>query len=278
MIELINVEDISLISDWAELYVVYGNTPLSKAKLSSLLEDNGYDDDDVDRDQLFDSIIQELEKRQKLYGANPPFSINGGIISPEIDWNNHPEYLLCLIFSYWGAANSNGGTSLFERISDIALKSYLNGETAILGFPNNGNLPQQIDEIASRMFEDRAGKNPPAQAKDRGVDVVGWIPFGDERRGQIIVLMQCAAGRNWNLKKQIQLSVWSQYINWFYETTVPSLSITEILPTKKWGNAVECYGIVFDRARLYRYLYKPNTLIDAGLRADIVAWCGQKLN
>ncbi|MBS1636833.1 MAG: hypothetical protein JST26_13030 [Bacteroidetes bacterium] len=275
MIELTNVEDISLISDWAELNVVYGNAPMSKAKLTSLLEDNGA----ADSDALFDSVIQELEKRQRLYGANPPFTVNGGVISPEIDWNNYPEYLLCLIFSYWGAANANGGTSLFERISDVALKSYLNGETVILGFPNNGNLPQQIDQIAAKMFEDRAAKDPPAQAKDRGVDVIGWIPFGDERRGQIIVLMQCAAGRNWNLKKQIQLSVWSQYINWFYETTVPSMSITEIIPTKKWGkDAVESYGVVFDRARLYRFLYKPTTVIDAGLRAAVVAWCGQKLN
>lgn len=279
MIELLSIDNISAISDWAELNVVYGNVSLSKAKLISLLEDNGFEEDtDYSGDELFDSIIQELEKRQKLYGNTPPYSIINSVISPLINWNDYPEYLLCLIFSYWGAANADGGTSLFERISNIALKHYLNGEAVTLGFPNNGNLPAQIDSIAALMGEDRATKNPPPQAKDRGVDVIGWIPFGDDRRGQIIVLMQCAAGKHWNLKKQIHLSTWSQYINWHYETTVPSLSITEILPTKKWSNAVETYGVVFDRARIYRFLYKPNTNIDAALRAAVIAWCGAQLN
>jgi hypothetical protein len=279
MIELSNIVDVSLISDWAELNVIYGNAPLSKAKLISLLEDNGFEEDtDYNGDELFDSIIQELEKRQELYGSTPPYSIVNSTIYPLINWNDYPEYLLCLIFSYWGAANSNGGTSLFERISNIALKRYLNGEAITLGFPNNGNLPFQIDNIATSMGEDRAAKNPPPQAKDRGVDVIGWMPFGDNRRGQIIVLMQCAAGKNWGLKKPILLSVWSQYINWFYETTVPSISITEIITTRKWSNAVENYGVIFDRARIYRFLYKPNTPIDANLRAEVIAWCGAKLN
>ncbi len=279
MIELQSIDDVSIISDWAELNVVYYNTSLSKSKLISLLEDNGFEEDsDYRGDELFDSILQELEKRKFLYGNNPPYSIVNGVILPLINWGDYPEYLLCLIFSYFGAANAANGTSLFEQISNIALKSYLNGDTITLGFPNAGNLPGQLDHVASALNEDRAAKNPPVQAKDRGVDVIGWNSFGDNRRGQVIILMQCAAGRNWNLKKQIMLDVWAQYINWNYYTTIPSLAITEILSSKKWADAVETYGVLFDRARIYRNLYKPNTAIDLRLREDIIQWCDNKLD
>ncbi len=279
MIELLSIDDISIISDWAELNVIYYNTPLSKAKLISLLEDNGYMEDvDYGGDEIFDSIIQELEKRKYLYGNTPPYNIANSVVSSLIDWNDYPEYLLCLIFAYWGAANEHEGTSLFEQVSNIALKNYLSGDTVTLGFPNKGNLSGQLDKLATILNEDRGAKNPPVHAKDRGVDVIGWHSFGDNRKGQVIILMQCAAGRNWNLKKQIIIDVWSQYINWNFYTTIPSMAITEILPSKKWSDAVETYGIIFDRARLYRYLYKPNIPIDPALRAEIIKWCANQLN
>lgn len=279
MIELLSIDEISIISDWAELNVVYSGSPLSKSKIISLLEDNGYTEDvDYNGDELFDSILQELERRKSLYGNNPPFTITNSIISTQIDWNDYPEYLLCLIFSYWGASNAQNGTSLFEQVSNIALKNYLGGEAVTLGFPNAGNLYGHLDNLAKLINEDRASKNPPVHAKDRGVDVIGWNSCGDNRKGQIIVLMQCAAGRNWNLKKQILLDVWSQYINWNYYTTIPSLAITEIVDSKKWSNAIENYGVVFDRARLYNYMYKGSNTIDNTLRTAVIQWCKTKLD
>lgn len=279
MIDLIDIEDVSIISDWAELNVAYDNAPLSKAKLTSLLEDNGFQKDvDYDEDSLFDSIIQELQRRQKLYGSSPPFIVDNNIVVPQTNWNDRPEYFMCLLFSYWGAANAGNGTQLFERISNLVLRSYLNGETITLGFPNEGDLPGQLDNIAMTLFEDRAAISPPSAAKDRGVDVIGWIGCRDDRKGQIIVLMQCAAGRNWMLKKRIMLDVWAQYINWNYYTTVPSLSITEVVENARWSEAVVHYGVVFDRTRIFKYLYQPHITIDADLRAQIIEWCESKMN
>jgi len=279
MIDLIDIEDISIISDWVELSVAYSNEPLSRAKLVSLLEGNGFQKDvDYDEDSLFDSVIHELQRRQALYGATPPFIVENNIVIPQAAWDDRPEYFMCLLFSYWGAANAGNGTQLFERISNIVLKSYLNGEAVNLGFPNEGDLPGQLDQIATIVCEDRAAINPPTAAKDRGVDVVGWLGCGDDRKGQVIVLMQCAAGRNWSLKKRIMLDVWSQYINWNFYTTVPSLSITEVVETKHWSEAIVEYGVVFDRARIFKYLYKPTITVDAALRAEIIEWCSHKMN
>jgi hypothetical protein len=279
MIDLIDIEDISIISDWVELNVIHTSKPLSKAKLISLLGDNGYEKDvDYDEDSLFDSVLQELQRRQTLYGNNPPFSVENNIVIPQNTWNERPEYFMCLLFSYWGAANAGKGTRLFEQVSNLVLKSYLNGKAITLGFPNEGDLPGQLDNIAATLSEDRAPVNPPAASKDRGVDVIGWLECEDSRKGQIIILMQCAAGRNWNLKKRIMLDVWSQYINWNYYTTVPSLSITEVVEDKNWSESVVNYGVVFDRARIFKYLYKPTVTIDPGLRGEIIDWCNNKMN
>lgn len=279
MIELTEIESVSAISDWAELNVIYSNESLSKAKLSSILEDNGFEKDlDYNEDSLFDSILQELQRRESLYGNNAPFTVEGSVIVPQTTWQEKPEYFMCLLFSYWGAANAQNGTQLFERISNIALKTYLNGKTIILGFPNEGDLPSQLDHIATCLFENRAAINPPSAAKDRGVDVIGWLGCGDSRKGQVIVLMQCAAGKNWRIKKRIMLDVWSQYINWNFYTTIPSLSVAELIETNKWSEAIVEFGVVFDRSRLYRYLYAPTVTINADLRQEIIDWCNKKLN
>ena len=41
---------------------------------------------------------------------------------------------------------------------------------------------------------------PTSKAKDAKLDLVAWVPFGDERRNQVSVFGQCAAGKNWHSK------------------------------------------------------------------------------
>lgn len=274
---LVRRDDISVseVSDWVEITVVYSNEPLSKSKLCSLLEDN-FPDHVLD-DQLLDSIFQELGEREVLYGSDSPFKVDGNVIIPQVTWLERPEYFMCLLFSYLGAAKAHKGTRLFEQVSNIALSSYLDGDAVTLGFPNEGDLPSQISQVAEKLSEHRASSNPPPSAKDRGIDVIGWKGCNDKRKGQMIVLMQCAAGRNWRQKKRIMLDVWAQYINWNPYTTVPSISVAELIDKSKWSEATIEYGVVFDRARIYRYLYSRNVIIDANLRNDVIEWCDSKV-
>ncbi|HVD99558.1 MAG TPA: hypothetical protein VNB90_15220 [Cytophagaceae bacterium] len=279
MIDIIDIKSISRISDWAELNIIYYSVPFSKAKLNSLLEDNGYEDDvNYKGDELFDSILLELKRRAHLYGPFAPYEINGNVIASKGSWVDYPEYVMCLLFSYWGAENAHSATKLFERLSKEALEIYFNGKGIVLGFPNINNLTNQLNGLAVQLLEERGGRNPDPEDKDRGVDVVGWIPFEDERNSQVIILMQCAAGRRWRTKKQIPLSAWAQYIHWNYMTTIPALSITEVINNKNWQKSVDEYGIIFDRARIFRQIYSAGYSIDMTLRSEIIAWCTNKLN
>lgn len=279
MIDLIEIKSISRIADWIELNVVYSVSPMSRTKLIAILEDNGYEDDqDYNGEELFDSILQELQFRADLYGAKTPYRIQNNIIEPLADWKSLPEYVMCLLFSYLGAENVHSGTKLFERLSNEALRSYLGGNTLTLGFPNAEALTVQLDKTAASLCEQRGNRNPAPEDKDRGVDVIGWKPFSDNRNSQIIVLMQCAAGRNWKLKKQIPLPVWSQFIHWNYTTTIPCLSITEVVEGNAWQKRVDEYGIILDRPRIFKHIYADSFAVDAGLRQEILDWCIQKLN
>jgi len=279
MIDLIDISSVSRVADWVELNVVYFQISLSKSKLISILEDNEFEPDDSDSwDEFYDSILQEIDRRIFLYGAGSPIKIAGNVVEPVKNWQDCPEYILCLHFSYWGAENAHQGTKLFERVSNEALKSYLSGKAITLGFPNANSLSDQLDALAEELYEQRGNRNPEPADKDRGVDVIGWIPFDDERNSQIIILMQCAAGRRWDKKKNIPLSTWAQYIHWNFYTTVPSISVTEVIDDKRWQNKVGDYGIIFDRARIYKNIYKPTFVIDTTLRTEILGWCTNNLN
>lgn len=279
MIELNHIDSVPQIADWIELNSIISGEVLSKSKLISLLEDNGYTEDaEYIGDEIFDSVLSELERREKLYGPNSPFKVESTLIQPVVSWQDYPEYVMCLIFSYLGASDNINGTKLFERLSQQVLKSYLCGEAKVIGFPNDENLTLQLDELAKKLFELRGNRDPDHHDKDRGVDVIGWKPFNDEKNSQIIVLMQCGAGWNWSKKKQIPLPAWAHFIHWNYTTTIQSISITEIIELKKWQKVVDEYGLVFDRARIVRCLYSGNFTIEVDLRNEIIAWCNRKLN
>lgn len=273
MIELSDSTSIGSISDWVELYLITACENISKSKLILLLEENGCDraEDDID------SVFSELERRTLLYGLDAPFAIDNNIAIPLKNWQQVPEYFLCLWFSYNGAYNSHAGTKLFERLSSEALKFYLYGNITVLGFPSDQALSKQLDCISNLLGENR-GENPNSTVKDRGVDIIGWKSFEDSRNSQIIVLMQCAAGKNWDTKKSITKSAWGTYIHWNPNYVITSISVSSLLGSQEWKDRVHDFGMIFDRARIYRYLYQNNNIIEESLRSEVIDWCSKKLN
>lgn len=213
MIELPDLTSIERVADWIELSVIYKNKTFSKARISSLLNNSG---DDVDEAKV-DSIINELLRRDDLYGDASPFMVEGKCVKPRIKWDKRPEIAMCLIFSIRGVKKKKGkddGTKLFERLSNEAIKSYLNGPAEVIGFPDKKKLKEQIEDISSKTCEKLGNRCPTPQDKDKGVDIIAWKPHGDKRPNQIILLLQCAAGINFEQKRSIPLLAWGDFINW----------------------------------------------------------------
>jgi hypothetical protein len=257
------------IADWVEFFIITEEQPISKTELSSFIEEaSGSEPDQL----LIDDVWLEMNKRELLYGVNPPFITSSREIVPTIDWRKNPEYLTCLILDLEG--NSTQPTvagKLFERISGEAIKSFLGGSAIIYGFPSK----QTVEEIAAQMNE-RFNYNPTSNFKDRGVDIIAWKPFDDTRESQIVVLMQCAAGQNWRSKLlQVPLDAWCQYISWGNKP-IKGFTTADIVEEKDFHETVVDAGLMFDRTRIYRHTSQGSNF-DPDLRNELRGWCETRL-
>lgn len=275
MIEIPDLTSIERIADWIELSVIYKNKPLSKARIYSLLNNSGEDADDA----RVDSIISELIRRNDLYGDASPFEVDGKCIKPRIKWGQKPEFAMCLIFSIRGVRKKKGkddGTKLFERLSNEAVMSYLNGPAEVIGFPDKKKLIAQINSISLKSCEKTGARCPSPHDKDKGVDIIAWKPHGDKRPNQIILLLQCAAGVNFEQKKSISLAAWNEFINWAVQP-IHGIIIPSIPSNDEWIGIRDDYNMVFDRVRIFRAIYK-NVFSDNKLKKEIFNWCKANLN
>jgi hypothetical protein len=269
-----------IVADWVELYVTYHYRAVSKAKIIKELQKEFADIEDDEVEQIVDSVFLELGQRTKMYGASCPYTINGNLVEPNFKWTELPEHTMCLIFSLLGVVKvkgDNDGTKFFEQISNVAVKSFFNCETMILGFPNKGNLTSQVNDFIKKSLEDKGPKNPRPADKDKGVDIIAWKGFADNRNNQLVIFIQCGAGFHFNKKKGIDLRGWNRIIDFRIEPltgiTIPIL----INDNHLWEDISNVHKIIFDRARIVRNVYN-SIHIDNQLRRKVKAWCVKRLN
>ena len=110
-------------------------------------------------------------------------------------------------------------TDDFEKISELALKAYLPPSAKVYGFGSNsiyeGNAKDKIRKLAKDIniyrLDDRVIDQIPDQnSKEKGLDIIGWVPFEDENPNTLIVLGQSACGKNW-FGKQIETSRYNRF-------------------------------------------------------------------
>jgi hypothetical protein len=253
--------------EWLELNLLISGRPLTKSLIGELSGES---------EEAVDGWLTELELRSKLY-TNAPYYIKSNRIIPILNWKEIPEYLLCVYYSFRGASDASDGTKLFEDISAMALKNFINGDVYALGFPASRGLNSFLDEIALLCNEERMIRAD-GSYKDDGVDVIGLKKFGDNRSASLYVLLQCAAGQNWTLKKKIELNRWTNYIRWYPENIILSISTVDYVRPKDWNKHSSSFGMLIDRLRIYNSLYEnAEKAVRADLRSDLLTWCQTSL-
>lgn len=263
--------DHNSVADWIELSVCYEGSPVSKAGVSHKIEmTSGSEPSDT----FISSVWDELEIRMSLYGDEPPFVVDSFEITPNINWKTQPEYVMCLILSLTGNPVDPTPTGkLFERLSKDAIKNYLNGEAIVTGHPTAYTITQ-ICQLTHEKFKTEL----PSNYKDRGVDVIAWKPFDDNRGNQIIVLMQCAGGHNWTKKTgDVIVRAWTEKYMTFACSPVKGFSTAVIVSNKDEFEEVSFEtDLLFDRTRIYR-----NTIgvdLEGNLRSEIYDWCNNRFS
>ncbi len=274
MIEVPSVlKDTDRLSDWIELYVLSEKRPISKSKIISILEDNFVE---ADEDKV-DSAMTELTRRLDLYGKVKPYDISGSIINPKFDWKKYPGHTLCLYYSTYGAASPDKGTKLFEQLTKACIEKELKCKSILFGFPSTVSFKSQLDTFAAQIREHR-DEDPGPDDKDRGVDIIARKEFDDRRSNVFLLFIQCAAGKHWSDKKPVAITSYRRFFSFNYDIAIPSLSITQIISISEWRNATDDYGLIFDRARLFRMFTSSNYPVKGQLKTQVTNWCKSKLS
>lgn len=280
MLEIPDPRSITRIADWVELAVSTTSTSLSKAQLASYIESSAGDEP---AEHFLSSVWQELSQRQNLYSL-PIFEVKERTVEPVTGRVASTEYLVCLILSLYGM---QGGTQvpgkLFERLTSEAVEHYLSGKAQVFGWPFNSNDFQassdetQIEKMVrniAQILGEKFVEAPASHFKDRGLDVIGWVPFSERRSGQVVILVQCGAGHNWKAKNAVPRRAWAQYIHWASDPLV-AFAVPCVIDERDWHNESRDKGILFDRVRILNLL--PKGAKDNQLKKDMSSWIKQQL-
>lgn len=258
--------DEGCVADWIELSVGYEGIPIPKAAVAHKIEmASGGEPSDA----FMSSVWDELETRMNLYGVHPPFIVDPMEVVPNIAWEDNPEYIMCLILSLTGnPSNPTPTGKLFERISKEAIKSYLQGEAIVTGHPGH----YRVEDICNLTYEGFKSEFP-ANYNDRGVDVVAWKPFNDNRGNQILILMQCAGGHNWTTKTgNVVARAWTEKYITFRCYPVRGFSTAVIVSNSEIFEEISFEtDLLFDRTRIYRNIVDQP--LEGTLRQEIRTWC-----
>ncbi len=250
MIKIPNPSSSAIVADWIELYVATTSNVISKAKLSGLLERASGQEPG---EPFIGDIWRELARRQKLYKYSP-FTIDKLAVEAAENKNSEITYIACLLIALYGPVNSSINVAkLFERLSCLAIKQYLDGEGIVFGWPvepgDEPSIRERIISVASRLNENYV-ESPREAYKDRGVDVIAWKPFSEQRTSQIVVLLQCASGKDWRNKTlDLPLRSWEQYIHWS-NNPIKAFAVPCVISSRDWHDVSKEGGILFDRIRI----------------------------
>jgi hypothetical protein len=223
-----------------------------------------------DNDEAFIlEIFILIEQRSILYKENYPFNFNESDILgvKKVLSNKNKLYLSLLISSQLKIFDKFQPelTSEFEQIAENSLIEFLPSKAIIKSFGKNtefrGNAISKIKQLASHINinvdEYELGEVSERNMQERGLDVVGWIPFDDNCQNKIVYLGQCACGKGYESKQHDTRRFENYFL--FYKTKpqhvlfIPYSLINYRVKKFHSSDIIEKDYLVFERKRLIEY-------------------------
>lgn len=242
----------SRLADWLEIRALLSPRGAGQSTIASLFrtsadeshffepdEDGDILDIEIMNSELEDvssRIAEEVGLRQNALGGDYPFTVTSNPFHLELVGNfellSQPSsmYLFLLLIS--GAGDKlfkqhaeldtllRRGRTLFHACASVGVAGLLrNAETVWLGSPREDGTAflEALNLLCGRLGCGRAKNNVPAgfpkQAKDDGIDIVGWRGYRGQRNGNLVVLCQAATGHNWQTKSV--LTQMGAFMDWF---------------------------------------------------------------
>lgn len=309
----VSVTNIPRLADWVELSVLVdsdGAVPMTEvartlrgaglvgyAEAELFSKDEAFADKDMFSGdeasfRMTEIIWEELRYRMHALKPGYPLEVDRDrLVLPHTSWRDVPAFTMLLLVdlgrSYPAAMGDlelseadSGWTRLFEKVVEASEGGLLGGPCCRFGSPVEPGWPSGIDERIAKLadlvdlrMENLKGKTDP-QDKDRGLDVVGRLAIADSAVGTVVLLTQCATGKNWTKKRgEPSLADWQDILQWNAK-----LARAVAVPWRLEGrwDIRKAYryfddAVILDRPRLISG--NPDGFLDEGVRNDIVTWC-----
>jgi hypothetical protein len=223
-----------------------------------------------DEDESFlNRIFDMIKERILLYAEEYPFEYQNSetiLLKHNLTFKNK-LYLSLLISSKLNIFNpfKSDLTTDFEKISYIVLKQFLPNNAIVKEFGKNaqyqGNAITKIKQLANDLdlvindYElNQIGER---NQQERGLDIIGWLPFADKCGNKVIFLCQCACGKEYE-SKQHDTRRFENYLH-FYKTKpqhtlfIP-YSLINVRERKFYhSDFIEKDYLIFERKRILEY-------------------------
>lgn len=223
-----------------------------------------------DEDEAFlRAIFQLISERSILYNNDYPFSYSEDeILTLKSNLaTNNKLYISLLLSSKLNIFNAfrTDLTTDFETISFAVLKNFLPTNSTVKEFGKNteykGNAIEKIKSLADDLdlaIDDyELNQVEERNNQERGLDIIGWLPFSDKCGNKVVFLCQCACGKQYE-SKQHDTRRFENYLN-FYKTKpqhtmfIP-YSLINVRAKKFYhSDYIEKDYLIFERKRILEY-------------------------
>lgn len=175
-------------------------------------------------EKWINSIFQILNEREYLFSTDYPFEILG---NNKIKLKDQAQltdknrlYIFLLLASSLNVFDlfESELTSEFELVCFHTLAKYLPSHATVKSFGKNseytGTAKEKITKLASdlkvNIDDNFLNKISHKGNQERGLDIVGWIPFSDNVSNHFSLFCQCACGKEW-FKKLTETRRYERY-------------------------------------------------------------------
>jgi hypothetical protein len=237
------------------------------------------DSETRDEDESFlNTVFNIISERMSLYADDYPFEyINNKSLLLKQDLSvKNKLYLSLLIASQLDIFNSFKAelTTDFERISYTVLKEFLPAKAVVKEFGRNtqyqGNARTKIRQLANdldlQVDDYELSHVSERNTQDRGLDIVCWLPFKDRCGNKIILLCQCACGKEYE-SKQHDTRRFENYLRFYKTKPQHTLFIPySLINTQErkfyHSDYIEQDYLIFERKRILEY-HNDNSIEDS---------------
>lgn len=273
---------IYLYADYVELVSLFSNQNyISPSDILDRLKDEGIiqqREDDQDQseandeyERFIDSIFRLINERAQLFAEDYPFLVHNNehlILKEETAITDRNKVYIYLLLS--SSLNvflpfQPELTTEFETLCAEVLRNFLPQHAVVKSFGKNsdyiGTAVQKISALADDMpipiDNDAFNEISERGTQEKGLDLVGWIPFSDTVANFLSIFVQCACGKDWH-KKLTETKRYNNYFKFHRLKPIHSLfvpySLVSFNRNTFYRNDEFDNGLVFERKRVLNYL------------------------